>query len=53
MEGNSTSVEDEISIEELIDNEAPVITITSAPQNGKTFANGETISISGAITDNI
>jgi hypothetical protein len=53
MEGNSTTVEEEITIEELVDTEAPVITITSAPDNGKTFANGETISISGGVTDNI
>jgi hypothetical protein len=53
MEGNSTTVEEEISIEELADDEAPVLTISSAPESGKTFASGETISISGSVTDNI
>lgn len=53
MEGNSTTVENVITIEELVDTEAPEITITSVPENGKTFANGETITISGSITDNI
>lgn len=53
MEGNSTTIEEELSLVELVDTEAPVITITSAPANGESFANGETISISGSITDNI
>jgi hypothetical protein len=53
MEGNSTTVEDEISIEELVDTEAPEITISSAPTSGQTFANGQTITISGSVTDNI
>nr|WP_321452006.1 DUF4625 domain-containing protein [uncultured Carboxylicivirga sp.] len=52
-EGNSTTVEEDITLEELVDEEAPVITITSAPASGQAFANGETISISGTITDNI
>ena len=53
MEGNSTTVEDEVSIEELADEEAPVLTISSAPENGQTFTSGETITISGSVTDNI
>lgn len=53
QEGNSTSVEEELTIEELVDNEAPVLTISAAPTNGQTFATGETISISGSITDNV
>jgi len=53
MEGNSTTVEEEISIEELADEEAPVISVSSAPETNKTFANGETISISGSVSDNI
>lgn len=53
MEGNSTSVEEEIEIEELNDTEAPVLTISSAPTDGQSFANGETISISGHVEDNI
>lgn len=51
-EGNSTTVEADISIEELVDTEAPVLTITSAPASGQTFANAETISIAGTVTDN-
>ncbi|MDQ1772995.1 DUF4625 domain-containing protein [Labilibaculum sp. A4] len=53
MDGNSTTVEEEVSIESMVDDKAPVITISSSPENGKNFANGETISISGSITDNI
>lgn len=53
QEGNQTTIEDEITIEELIDEEAPVISISAAPENGKAYANGETITISGSITDNI
>ncbi len=53
MEGNSTTVEEEISIEELADNEAPALTISTSPESGKTFVNGETISISGSVSDNI
>lgn len=53
LQGNSTTVEAEIAIKELVDTEAPVITITSAPTRGQAFATGQTISISGTITDNI
>lgn len=51
--GYQTTVEDEIEIEELVDEEAPVITVTSAPESGQAFSSGQTISISGGITDNI
>lgn len=53
MEGNQTTIEDEIEIEELTDDEAPEITVSSAPESGKSYANGETITISGSLTDNI
>ena len=52
QEGNQTTVEDEIEIEELADEEAPEITVSSAPENGKGYSNGETITISGTVTDN-
>lgn len=50
--GNKTSIEENIKIKELADTEAPVITVSDAPAEGKGFATGETISISGKITDN-
>ncbi|MCG6189875.1 DUF4625 domain-containing protein [Maribellus maritimus] len=53
LEGYQTTVEDEIEIEELTDEEAPEIIISSAPESGMSFSSGETISISGTITDNI
>lgn len=53
MEGNSTTVEEEITIEEINDTEAPVLTFSSTPTDGQAFANGETISISGHAEDNI
>lgn len=53
MEGNSTTVEEEITIQELNDTEAPALTISSAPTDGQSFANGGTISISGHAEDNI
>ena len=36
----------------MADTEAPVITVSDAPAEGKGFSTGETISISGKITDN-
>jgi len=53
QEGNQTTVEDEISIEELVDTEAPVLTITAAPESGKIYTTNNTISISGTVTDNV
>ncbi|MDD2962311.1 MAG: DUF4625 domain-containing protein [Bacteroidales bacterium] len=53
MEGNQTTVESEIFIEVLQDTTPPVITIAASPANGATFANGESITISGIATDNI
>ncbi len=53
MEGNSTTVEEEITIQELVDTEAPVLIISSAPTDGQVFTNGQTISISGHAQDNI
>lgn len=53
QEGYQTTVEEEIEIEELEDEESPEISISSAPENGASYSNGETISISGTVTDNI
>ena len=51
-EGNQTIIEEELEIQELIDDESPVISITTSPADGASFSTGETISISGTITDN-
>jgi len=53
MLGYQTTVEEEIEIQELADEEAPEITVSSAPTNGQAFSTGQTITISGGITDNI
>lgn len=51
--GNSTTVEEEITLEESDDTKGPVITISSAPEANAEFSNGQSISISGTATDNI
>jgi len=53
MEGNQTTVEDEISIVVMEDTTPPVLTVSAAPASGESFANGGVISISGTVTDNI
>ncbi len=53
QEGYQTTVEEEIEIEELADEEAPEISISLAPENGASYSNGETITVSGTVTDNI
>lgn len=52
QQGNSTEVEDEVMLQEADDTEAPVITISSAPADMEHFHTGETITISGTVTDN-
>ena len=51
MEGNQSSAEAELEIIEPDDAVAPEITVSSAPTNNQTFTNGETISISGSVSD--
>jgi hypothetical protein len=53
MDGNTKEIERELHVEAPSDTEAPVITISSSPSNGQVFQNGETISISGTVTDNL
>jgi len=51
MEGNQSSAEAELEIIEPDDAVAPEITVSSVPTNNQTFSNGETISISGSVSD--
>lgn len=51
MEGNTASVERDIVIKKPDDSMAPVITISSVPGPGQVFSNGQTISISGQVSD--
>lgn len=52
MQGNQTTVEEDIEIEEIDDDESPIISVTASPTENQQFTTGETISISGEITDN-
>ncbi len=51
MEGQQSYVEEELEIKYPDDNVAPEITVSSAPSNNQVFNNGETISISGTVSD--
>lgn len=52
LEGNQTMIEEEITIlAPIADGSLPVITISAAPTSGQVFSTGNTISISGTITD--
>ncbi len=53
MEGQQTTVEEELTIQEPSDSTYPEMTVSSAPSENATFASGETISISGSISDDI
>lgn len=52
MDGQQTVVEEELEIQQPDDDEAPEITVSSAPGEDEVFANGETITISGSVSDN-
>ena len=51
MDGQQTLVEEELEIQLPDDAIAPEINISSAPTNNQEFNNGETISISGSVSD--
>ena len=53
MEGNSTTAEDEIEIQELVDITPPVFSDLVGPTVGQVFINGQTITLSGHVDDNI
>lgn len=54
MEGNTTEMEEEIVLEKTVaDGILPVITVTSSPSSGQIFGNGQAISISGSISDQV
>ena len=51
MEGQQTSVEEELEVLQPDDAVAPEMSIASTPSNNQTFNKGETISISGSVSD--
>lgn len=53
MEGQQTSIEEELEIQQPDDANAPEINISNAPSNNQTFTNGESISITGSVSDDI
>jgi hypothetical protein len=53
QEGQSTTFETDITIEVPVDTVAPVLNITTHPTNGQAFGNGEAITLSGTVTDNV
>lgn len=54
QEGQTTEVERDLEVQVLIDNVMPVVTVSNPSNtNVRVFSNGQTISISGTITDNI
>jgi Domain of unknown function (DUF4625) len=53
MEGNVATAESELELQEPSDAVTPVLTVTSAPSTGETFTTGQTITISGTVTDDI
>ena len=52
-QGNETVAESEVQIKQPTDAIVPVVTITSSPSTNQAFSNGQTISITGSISDNI
>lgn len=53
MEGNTKEMERELHIETLVDTEAPQLTVMNHPTEDQVFQSGETLQISGTITDNL
>lgn len=53
MEGNQSTYEDEIEILKPNDNQAPVLIVSQAPDAGQVFSQGQTIQVSGSLTDDL
>ncbi len=53
MAGTETEVESELELQVNTDTQAPTITVTTAPIANQQFTAGQSISISGTITDNV
>lgn len=51
--GNESTEESELKIQEPTDLVPPVITITAGPTENQAFSNGQTISISGSVSDDV
>ena len=53
LEGNQTEHEDDLQILAPTDGVAPEVTVSSAPGDGQSFSNGDVISISGSVSDDV
>ncbi len=53
MDGQQTLVEEDLEIKQPSDEVFPLISVATAPASDEVFANGQTISISGSVSDNI
>ncbi len=53
MLGNETTEQAELEIQAPSDATAPVISVATSPTTNQSFSNGETISISGSVSDDI
>lgn len=53
LEGQQTTVEEELEVRQPDDDVAPSVSVSTAPANNQVFSNGETISISGSVSDDI
>ncbi len=51
MEGQQTTVEEELEIKIPEDNVAPLVSVTAAPSSKQVFNNGQVITVSGMVTD--
>jgi hypothetical protein len=51
LDGQQTTVEEELEVQQPDDAVAPEITISNGPTNNQEFSNGETINISGSVSD--
>ncbi len=53
MEGYQTMIEEELEIQQPTDAVFPVVTIATAPTTNQAFTDGQAISISGSVSDDI
>ena len=54
LQGKQTEVEvEDFEVLQIVDETAPAISVTSSPTDGQTFSNGQTITITGSVSDNV
>jgi len=53
MEGNQATIEEELHLLPPADTTTPIIQVFSHPQSGQLFSTGDTIRITGLVTDNL